>query len=403
MSDPFVFVSHASADSELARTLVERLLQLGCGVPAKQIFFTSATSTGVPAGTDFRAYIKDRAQGAGLVIAVVTQAYLDSSFCMTEVGAAWVLGKDFYPIAAPTLPYSSLNGILPGLHIPRMDGPGVLDDLADRVCNALAIVRGGAEWGANKSAFERSLPTLSRPAGGGETSFAGGRHSDAGLRQAVAQAPRRWLQESLRGFREDVPGAPVYSPTTPLEGIRAVVESAHRELERHYGAQGLRDFKVNFMTRSYRDGAITIARWANRDDRQPSSLARRRTDPTLYDTTKTAVVYGMAEPQPLIVDDTHRPEHGGNYVLDPHQRDRIRSHLVWPVLSPMHDLLGTFVIDCDEPCFFMREDEDVWRSFCEAHVEPIALEKLRLDSAILRPRDQESAFLGPSSWKAPPF
>jgi GAF domain-containing protein len=153
------------------------------------------------------------------------------------------------------------------------------------------------------------------------------------------------------------------------------------------------------MTRSFKDGEITIAAWANKAERRPSSLRRRANNKHVYDTTKTADVYRMDEPLPIIVDDTHRPEHARNYVLDSHQRDHIRSHLVWPVLCPQHELLGTFVVDCTEVGFFRPEDEILWEDFCEAHARPLALEMLRLRSAIVR----EDAGGGPSIWNPPPF
>ena len=156
------------------------------------------------------------------------------------------------------------------------------------------------------------------------------------------------------------------------------------------------------MTRSYRDAKITIAAWANPNDRMPNSLAKRRRQPDIYATTKTAAVYGMDEPFELIVDDTHKPEHQHNYVLGPDQRDRIRSHIVWPILSPAHSLLGTFVLDCSEPYFFRPEDRPLWQTFCEAHSEPIALEKLRLDAAVLQIED-EYLVSGPGGWPQPPF
>jgi GAF domain-containing protein len=181
--------------------------------------------------------------------------------------------------------------------------------------------------------------------------------------------------------------------------IRTVVESAHRELERHYALPARRRFKVNFMTRSFADGEITIAAWANKAERRPSSLQKRASDTHVYNTTKTAEVYRMEEPLPIIVDDTSRPEHSRNYVLDSHQRDRIRSHLVWPVLCPQHELLGTFVIDCTEAGFFRPEDEILWEDFCEGHARPLALEMLRLKSATVLTDAAE----GPKSWARPPF
>lgn len=393
---PWIFVSHAWADRELSDLFVEKILRLGCGVPADQIVYTSRTSTGVPGGSDFRVYIRERAEGASLVIAIITDAFLSSAFCMNEVGAAWVLGKDFYPIAAPGLPYSKLDGVLPGLQVSRMDTPGVLDDLAERVTKALMLSRNSADWGTHAREFQERLGKWPNPV----DTFSAGRNSVGGLVRAAESVTREWIAGSLREFRGEGSSSQfIYGQVTPLQNIRAVIESAHRELERHYAVPPRRSFKVNFMTKSFADGEITIAAWANRAERRPSSLRKRANNPHVYQTTKTAEVYRMDEPLPIIVDDTYRPEHSGNYVLDAHQRDRIRSHLVWPVLCPLHELLGTFVIDCTEAGFFRSEDEVIWEDFCEAHARPLALEMLRLRSAILR----ESPAEGPASWSRPPF
>lgn len=393
---PWVFVSHAWADRELSDLFVEKVLRLGCGLPPDQIVYTSQTSMGVPGGSDFRTYIRERAEGASLVIAIITDAFLSSAYCMNEVGAAWVLGKDFYPIAAPSLPYSKLDGILPGLQVNRMDTPGVLEDLAERVANALTVPRNGADWGAHAREFQDRLKRWPNPL----DTFGAGQHSVVGLVRAAESVTREWIQGSLRGFREVESSSHfLYGYVTPLQNIRTVIESAHRELKRHYAVAPRRSFKVNFMTRSFIDGEITIAAWANSAERRPSSLSKRATNPHVYDTTKTAQVYRMDEPLPIMVDDTHRPEHSGNYVLDTHQRGRIRSHLVWPVLSPQHELLGTFVIDCTEVGFFRPEDEILWEDFCEAHARPLALEMLRLRSALLLDGPAD----GPKSWVRPPF
>jgi hypothetical protein len=395
---PWLFLSHAWADRELTDLFVEKVLRLGCGVPADQIVYTSRTSMGIPGGSDFRAYIRERAEGASLVVAFITPAFLSSAFCMNEVGAAWVLGKDFYPIAGPNLPYSKLDGVLPGLQVNRVDTPGVLDELAERVANALGVTRNSADWGTYANEFRALLVKLPNPT----NTFGTGQHSVAGLVQGAEAVTKEWMAGNLRAFRGDeysYSSPFIYGQVTPLQNIRCVVESAHRELERYYAIPARRGFKVNFMTRSFSDGEVTIAAWANNAERRPSSLQKRARDTRVYETTKTAEVYRMEEPLPIIVDDTYRAEHSRNYVLDSHQRDRIRSHLVWPVLGPQHELLGTFVIDCTEAGFFRPADEILWEDFCEAHTRPLALEMLRLRTAVIQERLPE----GPKSWVQPPF
>ena len=154
--------------------------------------------------------------------------------------------------------------------------------------------------------FQERLDNLPNPA----DTFGTGQHSVAGLVQAAESATKEWIASNLRGFRGDEPSSEfIYGPVTPVQNIRTVVESAHRELERHYAVPARRGFKVNFMTKSFTDGEITIAAWANKAERRPSSLLKRSIDRHVYDTTKTADVYRMEEPLPIIVDDTRRPEH----------------------------------------------------------------------------------------------
>src|SRR4051794_39567389 len=86
-----IFISHSSRDLALVRRLVD-LLETGVGVPGRQIFASSVAGKGVPHG-DFRAYIHDEITRATLAIFVFSPNFENSAFCMTEMGAAWALGK----------------------------------------------------------------------------------------------------------------------------------------------------------------------------------------------------------------------------------------------------------------------------------------------------------------------
>ncbi len=70
-----IFVSHAVADAELAPAFV-RLLQLGAGVPADDIFYSSRHGD-VPNGAFFVQHILAELTSTALVVALVSRALLE--------------------------------------------------------------------------------------------------------------------------------------------------------------------------------------------------------------------------------------------------------------------------------------------------------------------------------------
>jgi len=177
----------------------------------------------------------------------------------------------------------------------------------------------------------------------------------------------------------------IYVLHDPLYSIRLLVRSLYETLEAHFShAERISErieFEVTFMTRSYLDGKITVAAWANRDGRMPTSLPIRKVNPDVYETTVTARLYQAQRPIPQVVEDTLDAQYDYQELYD-HQRDRIRSSIVYPVLSDQNQLIGTLVMHCDKPRFFLRSDLKYWRELLEIIAKRIALEKLSLDHAI---------------------
>lgn len=230
--------------------------------------------------------------------------------------------------------------------------------------------------------------------------------------QAVLNSARYFaeaeLKEEVRWTSElDIAMRHVSAPTEPLTLMRRVVESAYQLLETHYGrASRLADtidFEVTFMTRSYHDDGITIAAWANRDGHRPKSLHSRPGNPSQYDSTVTKRVYDDPAHSEIIVDDTHDDEWKEHYRQYEGQRQRIRSAIIWPVLSSDYVLLGTLVMHCDRPRFFNSDRRKFWKEMCGVYARRLALAKLRLDQSYLQ--DDDGRYYGPGAgyWPDPPF
>lgn len=125
-----IFISHTSADRKLAEGLFS-LLQTGCGVPSGRIFCTSVDGAGIETGEHFVKWIHEHIRQARLVLLLVTRRYYESLFCVAEMGAAWALERQVFPMVMPGLPRDA-GAVMIGRETKRINSKG-LDDLRDRI------------------------------------------------------------------------------------------------------------------------------------------------------------------------------------------------------------------------------------------------------------------------------
>lgn len=169
---------------------------------------------------------------------------------------------------------------------------------------------------------------------------------------------------------------------TNIETLQEIVNAAYQTFESTYGKSFVDNdrinFEVTFMTKSYLDGYITIPASANKDGRSPLSMNLRKTDPNIYENTVTASIYREPRPQAKIVEDTGNPTSAYS-VLYAHQLDRIKSSIIYPVVSHANELLGTVVVHCDKVSFFKYDKIKYWTNLLEIFAKRLAFEKSKMD------------------------
>ena len=102
-----IFISHSSKDKELVLMFVDLLVQ-GFHIDYDDIFCTSMDKA-LRVGDDFIKRIKENLLDSEIVLFLITQNYIDSKFCIMEMGAAWAFKDNIFPIIVPPLDYSILN------------------------------------------------------------------------------------------------------------------------------------------------------------------------------------------------------------------------------------------------------------------------------------------------------
>lgn len=185
--------------------------------------------------------------------------------------------------------------------------------------------------------------------------------------------------ESLEECHKDLPACIVNNWRDALMRIQQYVSSAYLVLASSYGrssaAESRIDFEVTFMTKSLKDSKITIPASANRDGRKPRTMQLRESNANIYEQSVTAQVYRAESPRMIITSDTSDPQYAALYA---DQKTRIRSSVVYPVLSPDHKLLGTLVAHCDRANFFKSSEEKFWHDFLEVFAKRVAVEIMRI-------------------------
>lgn len=156
-----IFISHAVADKALAIKFVD-FLKEAIGVPSAAIFCSSVDGHGIPLGDDFNEYMKNEIKEPKLVILLMTPRYMESWFCLMELGATWAISLNPLPIVVPPVQFGAISSTLGLKQGWKIDDHAGLIDLRAKV-RATGIVleeRSDHDWEKKKTAWSADLRRL---------------------------------------------------------------------------------------------------------------------------------------------------------------------------------------------------------------------------------------------------
>ncbi len=148
---PLIFISHASLDKPVIDDLFD-LLQTGCNLKMEEIFCTSVEGAGIKTGADFLKWIQDHLNKSQIVILFLTPNYTSSPFCLAEMGAAWALKRNVFPLLIPSMKRDP-GSVLLGKQTAVVNETG-LDELRDIVASYYSeAAKATARWSVKKEQF----------------------------------------------------------------------------------------------------------------------------------------------------------------------------------------------------------------------------------------------------------
>lgn len=137
-SPVLIFLSHSDADIKLVEYF-ETLLSKSLNITSESIFCSSLEGQGVTKGDNFVDAIKDKALEAKAVVALISPAYMESPFCLAELGAAWVLNTHRFPIIVPPNTFEVMQATLLGVVGVKIDQEEALTQLLEDIGEALSL------------------------------------------------------------------------------------------------------------------------------------------------------------------------------------------------------------------------------------------------------------------------
>ncbi|MCJ2015862.1 toll/interleukin-1 receptor domain-containing protein [Methylobacterium sp. E-065] len=198
-----VFISHAVKDRELAAEVVT-LIEEGIGVPESEIFCSSLQGYGIPTGQNFITYIKAQLLEPKVVVLLLTPAYFESKFCISELGAAWIKSHAIFPILVPPLQYSDVKDVLLGTQVIKIEDDIGYNDLLATLREQIACTeKSQTKWDTKRRAFLKAIePLLAKVEG--PTHVTAADHAKLAGELSEARAELDTSEEEIRKLKKQL-------------------------------------------------------------------------------------------------------------------------------------------------------------------------------------------------------
>lgn len=155
-----LFISHSSADAELANAL-QKLITEGTSLSNEQVFNSSRDVSAPPTGVEFVPYMRKALSGTNFIIHLITPAYLGSDFCKWEFGASWVRNIPSFPMRTSKVTNAELPEILRQVQVAEFTKTG-LNELLEKMKASMSISAPYNGWDRARDTFTRARPGILR-------------------------------------------------------------------------------------------------------------------------------------------------------------------------------------------------------------------------------------------------
>ncbi len=138
-----LFISHCTKDTEYVKEFVRFLEAIG--MPEGSIFCSSVEGYKIEWGQDIYDYLETEFNNINknlIVLFMLSENYYNSTPCLNEMGATWVLKKEYRSVLLPGFEYTKIEGAIDAKKVGiKFDNPNLSYDL-NNVKQQMALIFG---------------------------------------------------------------------------------------------------------------------------------------------------------------------------------------------------------------------------------------------------------------------
>ncbi len=215
-----VFISHAVKDKALAAEIVT-LIEEGIGVPESEIFCSSLQGHGIPTGENFVTYIKGQMLEPKVVVMLLTPAYFESQFCVSELGAAWIKSHAIFPILVPPLKHSDVKAVLLGTQVINIDHELGYNELMETLhAEVQCVPKSQTKWEMKRRAFLKAIEPLVEKVEG-PTNIPAAEHAKVVAQLSEAQGELDQSDEEVRALKKQLAATSALKDKAAVAAVEA--------------------------------------------------------------------------------------------------------------------------------------------------------------------------------------
>ena len=157
-----IFISHSSDDIDYVKPFVELLESLGLN--QKTMFCSSVKGYGIPIGRNIYEYLKAEFTDKNiLVVMIMSNNYYESEPCLNEMGATWVMSKEYITILVDDFEFGQIKGCVDPKKIGfKITDAARLDEFKDKLVEGLGLALSfDYDWEAIRDNFITQISCLS--------------------------------------------------------------------------------------------------------------------------------------------------------------------------------------------------------------------------------------------------
>ncbi len=157
-----IFISHSSKDVDIVKPFVDMLSKIG--LSKDKLFCSSIDGYGIPQRENIYEFLKREFTDKNtFVVMIMSDNYYNSKPSLNEMGAAWVMSKEYVSILIKGFEFNQIEGAADAQKIGfKIEDTYRLDEFKDNLVKELRINNPISNWGSIRDGFLAQISKVNK-------------------------------------------------------------------------------------------------------------------------------------------------------------------------------------------------------------------------------------------------